>query len=276
LQCYGDEIGKVDLLTIDEEVELAARIRSGDAAAREHMIKANLRLVVKIARDYEGMGLPLLDLIGEGNIGLMKAVERFDPAKGAKFSTYGALWIRQAMRRALDNQSRTIRLPNHVTDRLTKLREVEFRLREESDREPSDEDIAALSGMDAKKVRQYRDAARSLVSLDATNGEDDASSVLERIPDARVRLPLDEMMDHEETGIAVELLEILSSRERTILSRRFGLEGQEPQSLEEVGVELGVTRERIRQIQQLALLKMRKEMLRRAKPLPEGEEALAA
>jgi RNA polymerase primary sigma factor len=231
---------------------------------------------VKIAREYEGMGLPLLDLINEGNIGLMKAVERFNPAKGAKLSTYAAWWIKQAMRRALDNQSRTIRLPNHVNDRLSRIRDLEFRWREEFDREPSTEEIAEITGLSVKKLQQYRDASRSMVSLDAPAGTDDSSMVLERVADPKVRLPLELMQEAEETGLAAELIGLLNPRERLILSRRFGLEGREPESLEEVGLTLGLTRERIRQIQHAALGKLRKAMERRQRPGRQPEAALAA
>lgn len=278
LRLYLTEIGKVPLLTVDEEIELARRIKEGDEAAREHMIKANLRLVVKIAHDYEGMGLPLLDLINEGNIGLMKAVERFDPAKGAKLSTYSAWWIKQAMRRALDNQSRTIRLPNHVNDRLTKIREIEFRMREEFDREPSEEEIAELAGLSVKKIQQYRDASRSMVSLSAPVGADESGEVLEKIPDAQAKLPPQTLLEQEDGALVEEFMNILKPRERLILTRRFGLEGNDPESLEEVGATLGLTRERIRQIQHAALAKMRLAMERRHNAnvrLP-VEKALAA
>ncbi len=267
LGLYLNEIGRVPLLTLQEERTLARRIKQGDPAAREHMIAANLRLVVKIARDYEGMGLPLLDLINEGNIGLMKAVERFDPTKGAKLSTYAALWIKQAIRRALDNQSRTIRLPNHVNDRLSKIRELEFRWREE---------IADMTGLSVRKIQQYRDASRGMLSLNAPVGADDPSLVMEKIPDPQARLPLESMQEREEIELTGELLAVLNPRERLIVSRRFGLQGGEPESLEEVGVTLGLTRERIRQIQQVALEKMRKVMVHRQAIGTEPEESLAA
>src|SRR6187402_2711752 len=154
LQLYLNEIGRVKLLTPQEEVTLARRIKRGDKDARDHMIKANLRLVVKIARDYEGLGVPLLDLISEGNIGLIKGVERFNPRKGAKLSTYASLWIKQQIRRALANQGKTIRLPVHVVERLSEMRKAEARLREVFDREPTDEELAHEVGLDAKRVRR--------------------------------------------------------------------------------------------------------------------------
>ena len=177
LQLYLREIGQVKLLTPAEEIVLAKRIKRGDKSAREHMIKANLRLVVKIARDYENLGLPLLDLINEGNIGLMKGVERFDPKKGAKLSTYASWWIKQAIKRALANQSKTIRLPVHVVDKVAHIRRAEMRLREVLDREPTDEEVASELGIDAKRVRRYRQASRAPVSLDAPIGYDETYRV---------------------------------------------------------------------------------------------------
>src|SRR6185312_13964503 len=159
IKLYLREIGQVKLLTPQEEIELAARIKKGDKKAREHMIKANLRLVVKIARDYDGIGLPLLDLISEGNIGLMKAVERFDPKKGGKLSTYGSWWIKQSIKRALANQSKTIRLPVHLVDKISKMRRMAMKLQEEFGREPTDEELAAELGTTASRVAQLRTAA---------------------------------------------------------------------------------------------------------------------
>src|SRR6266446_2831921 len=163
LQLYLREIGQVKLLTPNEEIALAKRIKRGDTQAREHMIKANLRLVVKIARDYEGLGLPLLDLINEGNIGLMKGVERFDPTKGAKLSTYAAWWIKQRIKRALANQSKTIRLPVHVVDKVAHIRRAELKLREAFDRDPTDDEIGAELDLPAQQVRQYREASKAPV-----------------------------------------------------------------------------------------------------------------
>ena len=167
IKLYLREIGQVKLLTPQEEIELAARIKKGDKKAREQMIKANLRLVVKIARDYEGIGLPLLDLISEGNIGLMKAVERFDPAKGGKLSTYGSWWIKQSIKRALANQSKTIRLPVHLVDKISKMRRTAMRLQEELGREPTDEELGEELGITASRVAQMRMAAIRPASLDA-------------------------------------------------------------------------------------------------------------
>src|SRR5438876_1662277 len=174
---YLREIGQTPLLTPREEIELARRIRKGDRRAREQMIKANLRLVVKIARDYESYGLPLLDLINEGNIGLMKGVERFDPKKGAKLSTYAAWWIKQSIKRALANQSRTIRLPVHVVDKMARVRRAEVRLRETLDREPTDAEVADDLGLNARRVGRYREASRAPLSLDSPLGAEDEASI---------------------------------------------------------------------------------------------------
>src|SRR5271155_3042585 len=172
IRLYLREIGQVKLLTPNEEIQLAARIKKGDKKAREHMIKANLRLVVKIARDYEGIGLPLLDLISEGNIGLMKAVERFDPKKGGKLSTYGSWWIKQSIKRALANQSKTIRLPVHLVAKISKMRRTAMKLQEMLGHEPTDEELADEMGMTALRVRQMRQAAIRPASLDAPIGDD--------------------------------------------------------------------------------------------------------
>src|SRR6266478_5601391 len=172
-QLYLREIGQVKLLTPDEEITLAERIQRGDKEAREQMIKANLRLVVKIARDYEGLGLPLLDLISEGNIGLMKGVERFQPDKGAKLSTYAAWWIKQSIKRALANQSKTIRLPLHVEQKMAHVRKAEVRLRETLDRDATDEEVAVDLDLNPRRIRQYREASRAMVCLDSPIGGDD-------------------------------------------------------------------------------------------------------
>ena len=265
-QLYLREIGQVPLLTPKEEIALAKRIKCGDKAAREHMIKANLRLVVKIARDYEGMGVPLLDLISEGNIGLMKGVERFNPGKGAKLSTYASWWIKQAIKRALSNQAKTIRLPVHVVDRLALIRKAEVRLREIFDREPTDEEVAEELDLDTKKVRQYRDASRAPVSLDAPVGDDDSSRVSEIIADSNAANPFEEIRRGTDTELVREVLATLTERESSILALRFGLNGDNEMTLEDVGERFGVTRERIRQIQELALKKLRTKMEERDNP----------
>jgi RNA polymerase primary sigma factor len=258
IKLYLREIGQVKLLTPQEEIVLAARIKRGDKKARELMIKANLRLVVKIARDYEGIGLPLLDLISEGNIGLMKAVERFDPKKGGKLSTYGSWWIKQSIKRALANQSKTIRLPVHLVDKLSKMRRVGMKLQEELGREATDEELADEMDMTAARVRQMRMAAIRPASLDAPIGDDDSNNFADVVEDENATSPYDNLEDKTVTDMLQDMVKHLDAREATILRFRFGLDGGAEKTLEEVGVKFGVTRERVRQIQNLALRKLRK------------------
>ncbi|HEU6449396.1 MAG TPA: sigma-70 family RNA polymerase sigma factor [Verrucomicrobiae bacterium] len=258
IKLYLREIGQVKLLTPQEEIDLAAKIKKGDKKAREQMIKANLRLVVKIARDYEGIGLPLLDLISEGNIGLMKAVERFDPKKGGKLSTYGSWWIKQAIKRALANQSKTIRLPVHLVDKISKMRRVAMKLQEELGREPTDEELADELGMTATRVRQMRLAAIRPASLDAPIGDDDSNNFSDVVEDENAATPYENLEERTVTGMLQEMVKHLDDREATILRYRFGLDGGSEKTLEEVGEKFGVTRERVRQIQNLALKKLRK------------------
>jgi RNA polymerase primary sigma factor len=258
IKLYLREIGQVKLLTPQEEIELAAKIKKGDKKAREQMIKANLRLVVKIARDYEGIGLPLLDLISEGNIGLMKAVERFDPKKGGKLSTYGSWWIKQAIKRALANQSKTIRLPVHLVDKISKMRRVGMKLQEELGREPTDEELADELGMTSTRVRQMRMAAIRPASLDAPIGDDESNNFSDVVEDENASTPYENLEERTVTGMLQEMVKHLDDREATILRYRFGLDGGSEKTLEEVGEKFGVTRERVRQIQNLALKKLRK------------------
>jgi RNA polymerase primary sigma factor len=267
----------VKLLTPAEEIILAKRIRKGDDLAREHMIKANLRLVVKIARDYEGLGLPLLDLINEGNIGLMKGVERFNPAKGAKLSTYASWWIKQSIKRALANQSKTIRLPVHVVDTVAQIRRVEARLHETLDREPTDEEIASELDLDPRRLRQYRLAAKAPISLETPLGNDDDSErVSEVVADANAAAPFERVLKENDSAMLKEVFSTLSSRERTILTLRFGLEDDTPRTLEEIGGEFGVTRERIRQIQNEALKKLRAKVRKKEQSTVDGILTLSA
>ena len=258
IKLYLREIGLVKLLTPQEEIELAARIKKGDKKAREHMIKANLRLVVKIARDYEGIGLPLLDLISEGNIGLMKAVERFDPAKGGKLSTYGSWWIKQSIKRALANQSKTIRLPVHLVDKISKMRRVALRLQEELGREPTDEELGAEIGLTSTRVSQMRLAAVRPASLDAPIGDEDSNTFSEVVQDENADTPYKQLEDKTVTDMLQDMVKTLDPREATILRFRFGLDGGTEKTLEEVGEKFNVTRERVRQIQNIALRKLRK------------------
>ena len=274
LLLYLREIGQVKLLTPEEEVALARRVRKGDKKAREQMIKANLRLVVKIARDYEGLGVPLLDLVNEGNIGLMKGVQRFDPRKGAKLSTYASWWIKQAIKRALANQAKTIRLPVHVVDKLTHMRRKEASLRETLDREPTDEELAQELGLDPRRVKQYREASKAPVSLDAPVGDDDSSRVSEVVADPGATLPSERLVQETDLDLMREILSKLPERERTIVALRFGLGTDSEQTLEEVGARFGLTRERIRQIQEQALKKMRAEFQERNQPNLEEDDDL--
>jgi RNA polymerase primary sigma factor len=259
-QLYLREIGQVKRLTPDEEIVLAERIQRGDQPAREEMIKANLRLVVKIARDYEGLGLPLLDLINEGNIGLMKGVERFDPAKGAKLSTYASWWIKQTIKRALSNQSKTIRLPVHVVDKMARIRKAAVKLSEALGREATEEEVAGELGLDARRVREYREASHAPVSLDSPVDAEDSTSISEVVADANAAAPFDEIVRDNDKQLVQEVLAGLDRRESKILAMRFGLADGKTQTLEEVGEHFGVTRERIRQIQEQALGKMRAKM----------------
>ncbi|MDB6039754.1 MAG: polymerase, sigma 70 subunit, RpoD subfamily [Verrucomicrobiales bacterium] len=264
-QLYLREIGRVKLLSRAEEIELASRIQCGDEQAREQMINGNLRLVIKIARDYEGLGLPLLDLINEGNIGLMKGVERFDPRK-AKFSTYAAWWIKQSIKRALANQTRIIRLPVHVVDKLAQIRKTETRLRELLEREPTVEEIAEELAMTALSIRQYKETSQAALSLDAAIDTEDSGSVSEIVADENAAAPFDRVVGNNERDLLYEVLATLAERESKILAMRFGLDGGKPKTLDTIAEYFGVTRERIRQVQEVALLEMRKRIKKCERP----------
>jgi RNA polymerase primary sigma factor len=263
---YLREIMQTPLLTAQQEIELAARIKKGDQKARVWMIKANLRLVVKIAHDYSNFGLPLLDLISEGNIGLMKAVERFDPAKGGKLSTYGAWWIKQSIKRALANQSKTIRLPVHLIDKLYKLYRATLTMSEELGREPTDEELSEEIGISSAKLSQLKIVSIRPSSLDAPLSDDDSTAFGEIVGDEDAQTPFELFRDKNMRDELSELLEVLDHRERTIIFKRFGLDGCKPKTLEEVGKNFGVTRERIRQLQNIALVKLRRALAKREKP----------
>ncbi len=267
IRIYLQEIGEVDLLTPEEEIELAARIQKGDMEARQRMIAANLRLVVKIAQDYARYGLPLLDLISEGNIGLVKAVERFDPRKGGKLSTYAAWWIKQAIKRALANQSKTIRLPAHLVDKISRMRKVERKLSEELGRDPTDAEIAAEMGLEEATITHWQTVAIRPTSLDAPIGDEDGSTFGEIVGDERARTPADELMDEQLRAQAEKLVRYLPHREREILKYRFGLGGAPVETLEEVGRRFRITRERVRQLQNTALAKLR-DLLEEKVPHP--------
>jgi RNA polymerase primary sigma factor len=273
---YLTEIGKVKLLTPEEEKELAGRVKAGDRDAREWMIKANLRLVVKLARDYEGLGLPLMDLISEGNIGLMKAVERFDPAKGAKLSTYAAWWIKQALKRALANQSKTIRLPTYMVDNISRMHRVARHLTEVLGREPSDEELAAELSTTVLRVGQMRVASNRPVSLDATVGGEDSITLGELVEDEKAEMPNEKLEGKATIGMLREMVANLSTREADIVRARYGLDGTSPKMLDEIANALGITRERVRQIQNKSLTKLRKMMRKLGVPQADGVLMLAA
>lgn len=300
---YFREIGEAPLLTPKEEVELANQLQRGLKAeerieksrkrakgkakavvplsaaqkarfkahveegrkARERLIKGNLRLVVKIAQDYANMGLPLLDLISEGNIGLVKAVERFNPNKGAKLSTYAAWWIKQAVKRALSNQGRTIRIPVHMNDKISRMRRVESQLQEEFGREPTDEELAEELSVPQAKIVRMRLAGNRATSLNAKLQGDDGAELGDLVGDDRTRTSADLIEREELATKALRYLNSLDERERLILVMRFGLDGQSRRTLEEVGEKFNVTRERIRQLQNVGLRNL-KQALESAAP----------
>ncbi|MCX7824625.1 MAG: RNA polymerase sigma factor RpoD/SigA [Verrucomicrobiae bacterium] len=266
IKIYLREIGQIPLLTRQQEVELAAKIKKGDKKAREHMIKANLRLVVKIAHDYSGLGLPLLDLISEGNIGLMKAVERFDPKKGGKLSTYASWWIKQSMKRALANQAKTIRLPVHLVDKIGKMRRAAIKLSEKLGRDPTDAELAKELNMPVAKVVELRTVSIRPASLEAPIGEDETTEFGEIIGDENAYTPFELLKEKSTRASISTLMSKLDERERMILRHRFALDEGKEQTLEEIGAKLGVTRERVRQIQNIALRKLRRMLEKQEKP----------
>src|SRR6266568_3742239 len=230
IKIYLREIGQIPLLTPDDEIRLAAKIKKGDKEARALMIRSNLRLVVKIAHDYANLGLPLLDLISEGNIGLMKAVERFDPAKGGKLSTYAAWWIKQSIKRALANQSKTIRLPVHLVDKISKMRRVSLQMSEELG-----DEIGIASG----KVSQLKTVSIRPASLDAPISDDDSTEFGEIVGDEEAQTPFELLRDKNLRNEVGGLLDVLDDREKKIIFQRFGLDGGKPKTLEEVGKKFG-------------------------------------
>jgi RNA polymerase primary sigma factor len=263
LKRYLQEIGQFPLLTPQQEIELAGKIKKGDAAARERMINANLRLVVTIARDYTNLGLPLLDLISEGNIGLTKAVERFEPTKGAKLSTYAMWWIKQSIKRALANQSKTIRVPVHLIDKVAKVRRVSLQMSDELGREPTDEELGEEIGIDSDKIARLKRVGIRPTSLDAPITDDDSMEFGDVIGDNEARTPFELLRDKNLLGEVDGLLGVLDPREKKIILQRFGLDGGNPKTLEDVGKDFGITRERIRQLQNTALAKLRRALIQK-------------
>ena len=257
LQLFLKDVGRVDLLTAAQEVELAKRIERGDHSAKQAMVEANLRLVVSIAKKYRNQGLPFLDLIQEGTIGLVRAAEKFDHRKGFKFSTYATWWIRQAVARALADKARTIRMPVHVVEKLNKIVRAERKLRAERGREPSSEEIALELELTPEEVEQIRRSAQAPVSLEKPVGDEEESEFGHFLTDDNAPLP-DEAAEVElRKATLVRILETLSHRERRVLELRYGLNGEHPRTLDEVGRTFNVTRERIRQIENQSLKKLR-------------------
>ena len=267
IRVYLREVGRIPLLTPQQEIALATKIKKGDSKARSLMISSNLRLVVTIAQDYTNLGLPLLDVISEGNIGLMIAVDRFDLSKGAKLSTYAAWWIRQSIKRALSNQGKTIRLPVHLGDKISKMRRVALQMTEELGREPTDDELGEEIGIARKKVSQLKTASIRPASLDAPISDDDLTEFGESVADEEARTPFELLRDKDLHNDVDGLLEVLNDREKEIISQRFGFDGGERKTLEEVGQKLGVTRERIRQLQNSALSKLRRALSQREGPI---------
>ena len=257
VRMYLKQIGKVPLLTADEEVELAKRAEKGDKEAIERLCTANLRLVVSIAKKYVGRGLLFLDLIQEGNLGLMKAVEKFDWTKGFKFSTYATWWIRQAITRSIADQARTIRIPVHMVETINRMARVRRQLTGELGREPDTKEIAEAMGMTEEKVRDILKSAQEPTSMDATVGDEENSHLGDFIPDENAESPADAASNVFLRGQIYELLDELTEREKRVIIERFGLGGEPPRTLEQVGQEMGVTRERIRQIEAKAIRKLR-------------------
>ena len=257
VRMYLKGIGQVDLLDKQEEVELAKRIEEGDEEAKSQLVQANLRLVVSIAKKYVGKGMSFLDLIQEGNMGLMKAVEKFDYTKGYKFSTYATWWIRQAITRAIADQGRTIRVPVHMVEKINKLIKIQRQLLQEKGREPTPEEIAEEMDVSAEKVSEIKKIAQESVSLDTPIGEEEDSSLGDFIEDTKTPEPSSTVSKNLLKEQLDSVLDTLTDREKRILELRFGIEDGRPRTLEEVGKEFGVTRERIRQIEAKALRKLR-------------------
>ncbi|MEA3361789.1 MAG: sigma-70 family RNA polymerase sigma factor [Thermodesulfobacteriota bacterium] len=260
IKLYLKEIQKSQLLTAADERELAGLIAQGDSAARERMIESNLRLVVKIAKRYMNRGLPFLDLIEEGNMGLIKAVEKFKVSKECRFSTYATWWIRQSIERSIVNQSRTIRLPVHVADDINKLIKISRELVQRLKRDPEVDEIAEAMGTDANHVRRMMTLVKKTYSIEHPMGEGEDYSLIDTIEDKKLADPGSKVEDLDRFAHVLEWMDDLTENEREILAMRFGLEDRDPQTLDTIGQKFGVTRERIRQIEAKSLTKLRKSM----------------
>ncbi|MCY7294287.1 RNA polymerase sigma factor RpoS [Alteromonas sp. a30] len=259
-QLYLGEIGYASLLSAEEEVYFARRALKGDASARQRMIVSNLRLVVKIARRYNNRGLALLDLVEEGNLGLIRAVEKFDPERGFRFSTYATWWIRQTIERAIMNQTRTIRLPIHIVKELNVYLRASRELAQKLDHEPTAEEIADALDKPVKDVSKMLRLNEKITSVDSPFGQDNEKALLDVIPDEKHHGPEEELQDKDVKTSIVDWLQELNPKQREVLARRYGLLGYEPSTLEDVGAEIGLTRERVRQIQVEALRKIREQL----------------
>jgi len=260
LETYLREINETQLLSADDEQELALAIGQGNIEARDRMVRANLRLVVNIARGYTGKGLGLQDLIEEGNLGLLRAVEGFDPGMGTRFSTYASYWIKQSIKRALINTAKTIRIPAYMVELLSKWRRASTRLAEELGRTPTPEEVARILGLPRKKLPIIKKAIRIYNLTPQTDQADAGWSLGEMVMDDHARTPEDELVEHDNLTHIMRQLEVMDQREATVLRMRFGLDDNEPRTLKEIGEKLGLTRERVRQIETEALEKLNESL----------------
>ena len=254
---YMDSINTISLITKEEEIVLAGQIKAGDKNAVLKLIKANLRLVVKIAHDFKGYGLPLTDLVAEGNTGLIKAVEKFDPEKGAKFSSYAAWWIKQSMRKALANQSKTIRIPVQSSGKINQIKSAKVTLKEKFKREPTDEEIAKFLGINTRTVKSLGGIAGSIVSLQSKVVDSEDTEIQNIIPDTKVKTSLEVLESKELITTIKKYMKYLREREKLVLELRFGLNSGKPQTLEQVSQAISRTRERVRQIQNQSVKKIK-------------------